>query len=208
MNDYETADYLNTLNKEQKLSLAIEKWGEFCTNQHDVVCNQKYSKTLPYSFHLNCVVAQAGVNRRFLDNSADKFIVILAAWGHDLIEDARMTYNDVVTELFSIFVKLEISSIEGYSPEVISERVANVIYAVTDEKGKNRAERKSKSYYSDLIEDRLAIYTKLSDLSANRLFSKLTGSSMYKMYIKEFPNFIDKLYREEFRDFFEYVNNI
>lgn len=45
---------------------------EFCKHQHDVECNQKYNKILPYSFHLNLVAEQAkkwksfGKTRRYV----------------------------------------------------------------------------------------------------------------------------------------------
>ncbi len=77
---------------------------------HDVGCNQKYDKYLPYSFHLKAVVAQArkyikSVPLRTFETEAERQIcsdpvhvfVIIAAAGHDLIEDARLTYNDVIS---------------------------------------------------------------------------------------------------------------
>ena len=149
---------------------------------HDIDCNQKYSKSLPYSFHLRAVVSQV---REYLDyiNLSYQHPVVIAAAGHDLIEDARMTYNDV----FSFLLK------EGLSkPNAIL--TTNIIYACTEEKGKNRDERHSDKFFKELAENRLAVFVKLCDIKANVLFSMLKGSSMLSKYKKEFPRVKDKLY--------------
>lgn len=64
---------------------------------HDNVCNQKYNKTLPYSFHLEMVEAQAVLFERHIpcDNPYNSDIWI-GIYGHDSIEDARLTYKDIV----------------------------------------------------------------------------------------------------------------
>ncbi len=86
--------------------------------------------------------------------------------------------------------------------------MADIVYAVSDEKGKNRAERKNEKYYKELKENKLAVFVKLADLSANTLYSKLTGSSMYEKYKKELPKFREQVYIEEYKDFFNYLENI
>lgn len=164
----------------------------YCTNQHDVVCNQKYQDNLPYSFHLECVAQQAKKFLHILSDNNARQDVIYAAWGHDLIEDARVTYNDLL-QLFN-----------G------RPNVPNIIYALTDLRGKSRAERHGDEYFKLLQESVLATYVKLADLAANKLFSKLTGSSMYDKYCKEFPRFkkMTSVHYDALKPFFDYVESI
>ena len=129
--------------------------------------------------------------------SSIREIVSLALISHDCIEDARMTYNDLI-----------ILANEELNNYVASKMVADIVYCVTDEKGKSRKGRKNKKYYSELKSNKYAIFVKLSDLAANTLFSKLTGSTMYSKYKKEFPNFKEQLFLEEFKEFFDYIENI
>ena len=91
---------------------------------------------------------------------------------------------------------------------VAGEMVADIIHAVTDEKGKSRAERKNDKYYKELRENKLAVFVKLADLSANTLYSKLTNSSMYNKYKSEFKGFKEKVYIEEYKEFFDYIENL
>lgn len=156
---------------------------------HDVECNQKYAKNLPYSFHLKMVVEQ--VKKYFYpcfsiylsDSLLNKLII--AGAGHDLIEDCRFTYNDVNT---FIDVEYNMSS---------ENLIGDIIYACTEEKGKNREERHSQKFFDELKKNRLAVFVKLCDIMANVLYSMLTNSFMYEKYKKEFPNLKTQLYIEE-----------
>lgn len=179
----------------------LDKLREYTYNRADVYCNQKYAGNLPYSFHLDCVEKQG---RKFLHLIDKKHIdiVLSALIQHENIEDFRMTYNDVL-EITSKFYDAN----NGYVVD-FDKKVADIVYAVTDEKGKNRAERKNEKYYKELRENKLAVFVKLADLSANILFSKLTGSTMYERYKKEFPKFKEKVFIEEYREFFNYVENL
>lgn len=143
--------------------------------QHDVVCNQKYNSSLPYSFHLESVYSIATKYLKLIPK--DKYdIVFAAAYGHDLIEDARMSYNDVV--------------------RLVGKESANIIYCCTEEKGKNREERHSSKFFMELRKNRLAVYVKLCDIMANVLFSIITNSSMFNKYKSEFPMVKTYLYEE------------
>lgn len=142
---------------------------------HDVVCNQKYDGYLPYSFHLKAVVKQA---KKYSESTGFVFLepILIAAAGHDLIEDARMTYNDVVN--------------------LTSQIVANIVYCCTEEKGKNRAERHSEKFLIELRQNKFGVFVKLCDIMANVLYSKLTTSSMFDRYQKEFPRLKECLFVE------------
>jgi hypothetical protein len=186
----------------------MEKFRELIYNQHDVVCNQKYGDNLPYSFHLSCVEAQGEkflhlVEDVYIENPANRFsrhvslhdIIRCALIAHDVIEDGRFTYNNVLEEV-------------DLGNHIASTMVADTVYAVTDEKGKTRGERKNVKYYEELRDNNLAIFVKLADLAANTLFSKLTGNAMYENYKKEFPKFRQLVYIEEYKEFFDYVESL
>ena len=159
-------------------------------HQHDVVCNQKYNE-YPYSLHLKAVVKQVEYylpyvkskmntldeRRQFSAEFSWKVDLILAAAGHDLIEDARMTYNDLVKHL--------------------GRFVADLIYACTENKGRNRLERHDDMYFDILSDERWAVFIKLCDIKANVLYSVLMNSSMYNKYQKEFPRLYVKLHKQD-----------
>mgnify|MGYP001465973689 FL=1 len=111
--------------------------------------------------------------------------VMFALYGHDLIEDGRKTYNDILSKVNKLLLPT-------YG-EVYCEAIVDIIYCVTDEKGKNRSERKNEKFYRELDQNKLAVFVKLSDMAANKLYSKLSGSSMYDKYNKEFPKFKDNV---------------
>lgn len=188
----------------------MEKFRQHIYNEHDVVCNQKYADIFPYSAHLGFVEAQG---EKFMYLIEDDYvineqnfkshpvhnhdIIRMGLIAHDTIEDARMTYNDVLSVVND--------NVGNYKAAVV---VAGIVYCVTDEKGKNRKERKNIKYYDELKKNKLALFVKLSDLAANMLFSKLTGSTMYNKYKKEWPKFKETLYISDYKEFFDYIENI
>ena len=145
---------------------------EIIYNQHDVNCNQKYGK-YPYSYHLKKVVEQVEDYYVLLPN-VEKRILLLSAAGHDLIEDARMTYNDLIP--------------------LLGLQVAEIIYSCTEEKGRNRLERHSDKFFLELRQNKLGVFIKLCDILANVNENIATGSTMFNRYQKEFPNLKSKLY--------------
>jgi (p)ppGpp synthase/HD superfamily hydrolase len=96
-----------------------------------------------------------------------------AAWGHDLIEDTRNSYNDVM--------------------QVLGQEAADIIYAVSNEKGKNRKERANDKYYEGIRNTPGAVFVKLADRIANVQYSKMTQSRMFEMYKKENDHFLMSL---------------
>lgn len=147
-------------------------------NIHNGV-NQTYSGIHPYGFHLAMV---AGVATQFAHElpSGAFYETMAACWLHDVIEDCRWTYNDV--------------------KQATSEVVAEIVYAVTDELGKNRKERKRRTY-PKIAANRLAVFVKLCDRIANTQFSKDSASTssksahMFKGYCEEYPTFKTTLYQ-------------
>ena len=171
--------------------LAFDEKVTWVLEQHTST-NHMYDTYLPYEFHLRMVV---NVYQRFKDilpsnieyGTGDRVInpvaqlsvshvVELACWGHDLIEDTRVSYNDV--------------------KKVLGEGAADIIYAVTNEKGKNRKERANDKYYEGIRNTDGAVFVKLCDRIANVQYSKMTGSRMFEMYKKENAEFVSRLRTE------------
>lgn len=152
-------------------------------NQHDIECNQKYNKTLPYSFHLKAVVSQCCKYITLVPEETRPFVKV-AGGGHDLIEDARMTFNDVIDMLLSC----------GYSHDN-ARFIAKIIFACTELRGMDRPERHGPEFFKTLKENRLGVFVKLCDIMANVLFSILTNSSMFAKYKAEFPHLKKELYQ-------------
>ena len=127
----------------------------------------------PYSVHLSIVAmfAQKYINELPISVQSD---ILDACWLHDTIEDCRLTYHDI------LFVS--------------SYDVANIVYALTNEKGKNRIERANKEYYKGIRNVPFASYVKLCDRLANVKYSKDTNSTMFKKYESENEHFIESLF--------------
>ena len=69
---------------------------KYAFNQHDVVCNQKYGDIHPYSFHLTCVYAQSLLWSEYLPIEFEALNAVRCGlYGHDLIEDARVSFNEI-----------------------------------------------------------------------------------------------------------------
>jgi (p)ppGpp synthase/HD superfamily hydrolase len=165
--------------------------------QHEST-NHQFDKYLPYEFHLRMVHQVAKEFIHLVPNINDgeaslREAVLLAAFGHDLIEDTRVSYNDV--------------------KEVLGYTAAEIIYALTNEKGKNRKERANDKYYDGIRAVEGAVYDKLCDRIANVRYGKITGSRMVAMYEKENDEFITKLgyaYNDshQYSEMFEYLRGL
>lgn len=128
---------------------------------------QTYGDGLPYYHHLEQVV---DVLKEF-GFTDDKFVI--AGYLHDVLEDTAISYNDIKSQF--------------------GEEVAEIVYAVTDELGRNRKERKAKTY-PKIKANHDAIIVKLADRIANTRSSIKNKPNMAKMYVKELKGFRDALY--------------
>ena len=135
--------------------------------------NQKYGDD-DYIKHLDDVykIAYQGV--------VTKPDVLVACYLHDILEDTDCSYKT-----------LEMN---------FGKYVAELVYAVTDELGRDRAERKNKTYpkiikYNDAIT--IKACDRLANLSACYKGGitewKSLGSAKYEMYAKEHKEFCEKL---------------
>jgi (p)ppGpp synthase/HD superfamily hydrolase len=100
-----------------------------------------------------------------------------ACWCHDLIEDNRLTYNDIKA--------------------VLGETVADYVYGVTDEKGKTRADRQNDKFYAELFANIYSAILKLFDREANIEYGRYyqndaSNTKMIGGYRKSFPKMKEK----------------
>ena len=161
---------------------------DYAFDKHKNV-NQSYGE-LPYSVHLietvNNIIKYFGVSL----SPEDKIILIASSYCHDLIEDTRTTYNDLVHDLSLIKIRTHLS--EDYDVNI--GKIADVVFDLTNEKGKNRSERENDKYFNEIAKNDLSKIVKLSDRLANIEHSMLLYN-LDKMlcYYKEHENFIKKL---------------
>lgn len=122
--------------------------------------NQSYD-IYPYMFHVRQVVKIAE------DLGYDESIVIACAL-HDTLEDTSLSYNDI--------------------KKAFGEEVAEIVYCVTDELGRNRDERKVNTY-PKIKGNWKATTVKICDRIANIRQSKQYNKNLYAMYQKEHVKF-------------------
>lgn len=141
---------------------------------------QKY-ENMPYMVHLKEaqeVLKRFGIS---IDNekefSQEKAHVIIATWLHDTLEDTILEKNHIEYQF--------------------GKEVADLVWRVTDEKGKNRKERKLATY-PKIKGNVQATIVKLADRIANvesaLKFKKQGKEGFYQMYKKEWKEFYDFLY--------------
>lgn len=145
--------------------------------------NQHYDNTHPYGFHLDNVVDYLRAYAApIIENTDDILPLIFGAYFHDSIEDARLTYNNV----------------HKIATQILSEGKATmateIVYALTNEKGRTRAERANDKYYQGIRTTPYAPICKIADRLANVSYSigadNPRNSGMRKVYAKEMPHFI------------------
>lgn len=157
----------------------VSKAKHYAIGMHSIT-NHKYDGH-PYSMHLKMVYDIA------LDNIHeipmwDRDTVLAGCWVHDVIEDCRQTYNDVKA--------------------ATNEAVAELAYALTNEKGKTRKDRANDAYYKGIRETTHATFIKMCDRLANYKYSLEHGkdSGMAKKYEEEMLEFIIKVDAERYPD--------
>jgi len=148
--------------------------------------NQKYDRTHPYGYHLDMVangVAEYGASVCAMPE--DVPAMMFAAFFHDSIEDARLTYNNVLTIA------------REYLTEEKALLATEIVYALTNEKGRTRAERADERYYSGIRQTPYAPVVKLADRLANMAYStshsNSANSTMKEVYRAELPHFLQAI---------------
>ena len=176
------------VNLQQKLEELAPVINEIRNDAHALHAsvNHAYDRIRPYGFHLDMVVNWI---RKYIgevcENEQDVLPIYFAAFYHDSIEDARLTYNDVMKTARLVM------------DEEQALLATEIVYALTNEKGRTRAERANEKYYEGIRETPYAPFVKLADRLANTsyAFSKGTADSlrMSKVYREELPGFLDAL---------------
>ena len=150
-------------------------------NDVHTAVNQWYDEK-PYFYHLNKVAENViEYLPSIIEKEEDILPVIFSAYFHDSIEDARLTYNDV----------------KKIASEFMSDSQAflatEIVYALTNEKGRNRHERANDKYYQGIRECKYAPLVKACDRLSNYEYAKSTKSKMVKCYEKEMEEFINHI---------------
>jgi len=114
-------------------------------------------------------------------------ITLQTALLHDTIEDTNITHNDL--------------------KKVFGEDVANNVYNLTNNKGRNRNERADDSYYNGIKTSDISVFVKLCDRIAN-VSSNTSKNGMLDKYKKEYKHFKEKLYTEKFKDLFDEIERL
>lgn len=143
----------------------LEKAKEIAEEAHS---DQNYGDH-PYTYHLEMVTE---VLREFNITSP---IFLQAAWLHDIVEDTDWTRRDIEEE-FNPFT-------------------AEVVWRVTDEEGKNRKERKQKTY-PKIKKSAPATAVKVADRIANVRACLQNNPELLEMYKDEHSEFHRHLYKE------------
>lgn len=132
--------------------------------------NQMYD-IYPYIYHIKQVVKIAELLG--FDES-----IIIACILHDILEDCDLSYNDIL--------------------KAFGKEIAEIVYAVTDELGHNRLERKIKTY-PKIRGNWKAVAVKICDRIANVRQSREYNESKYKNYKKEQTMFSEDLRTDDAR---------
>ncbi len=154
--------------------------------------NQNYDQVHPYGYHLDMV---AKLVQRYgyyvCSDEADVLPLIFGAYYHDAIEDARRTYNDVLR------------TARQFMDEEQALLAAEIVYALTNDKGRTRAERAGERYYQGIRSTPYAPLVKLADRLANATYSfrhlneknDFAGlnAQMKEVYRREMPHFLQSI---------------
>lgn len=148
--------------------------------------NHRYGN-YPYSKHLQHVHTVA-YNYIHLIPEESHDLIFAACWCHDLIEDTRQTYNDVKM--------------------VVGSEVAEIVFALTNEKGRYRKDRANGKYYEGIRATPYADFVKICDRIANVESCITEGNEMLNMYIKEQPYFNQQLFNRQYAIMLNYLDDI
>jgi len=163
----------------------VEKARFFSKKSHRSV-NQKYDGKCYFKIH---ILSVADIANKFKHLIPFDFEIVLAAcYLHDVIEDCRINYNEIKKEF--------------------GEQVAELVYALTNEKGRTRKDRANLKYYQGIKNVEYATFVKLCDRIANIEYSKKQKSTMFEKYKKENKFFNEQLYDSRYKEMFDYIDEI
>ena len=166
----------------QKYADKIEQIRQSAHELHQSV-NQTYGDSLPYGYHLDMVVNGIRDFGHLVCACEDDVLpLFFGGYYHDSIEDARLTYNDVL------------KTARGMMTEEQALMATEIAYALTNDKGRTRAERAGEEYYKGIRKTPYAPFVKLCDRLANITYScsgvNDNSLRMKEVYKGEIPHFL------------------
>ena len=175
-------EYQHCLNK---YAARIDECRQMAHKLHESV-NQTYGDNLPYGFHLDMVAEGVrDYGHLVCAREEDVLPLFFGAYFHDSIEDARLSYNDVMRQARQLMT--EEQALMG----------VEIVYALTNDKGRTRAERAGEKYYKGIRETPYAPFVKLCDRLANVAYScsdELGGNNrMREVYKGEMGHFLQSI---------------
>ena len=170
----------------EKYADEIEKIRQSAYDLHRSV-NQTYGDDLPYGYHLDMVVQGIRDYGHLVCVREDDVLpLFFGGYYHDSMEDARMTYNDVKKVAGSMLTEEQ------------ALMATEIVYALTNDKGRSRAERAGEKYYQGIRETPYAPFVKLCDRLANITYS-CAGEGAHSLHMKE-------VYKHEMPHFLPCIN--
>ncbi len=166
----------------EKYAEQIEHIRQSAHDLHKSV-NQTYGDNLPYGYHLDMVVnGIRDFGHLVCAREEDILPIFFGGYYHDSIEDARLTYNDVLKTARQMMTEEQ------------AYMATEIAYALTNDKGRTRAERAGEKYYKGIRETPYAPFVKLCDRLANITFScsdiNEDNLHMKEVYKGEVPHFL------------------
>ena len=149
--------------------------------------NETYGDELPYGFHLDMVVEGICCYGHLVCACEEDVLpMFFGGFYHDSIEDARLTYNDVMRVA------------RQWMTEEQALMGTEIVYALTNDKGRTRAERAGEKYFKGIRETPYAPFVKLCDRLANVTYScsidsGKDGNRMREVYKHEMSTFLPNL---------------
>lgn len=158
----------------------------FAIESHRAVNHYYGEDKVGYEFHLESAFNFA-VDYIYLVPAKYRGAVLAAIWLHDVIEDCRVNYSKIL--------------------EMFGDHVAEIVFALTNNKGRTRGARANDDYYKGIKEIPFADYCKICDRLANASYSESVIAThnidrMYKKYKEENKSFVRKLWNPNLTDMY------
>lgn len=168
------------------LVLKVRAWA---FHRHDDFVNQFYDEelNLKYSYHLQMVADVAIRFSYLLDSPSQVEEALLLSYCHDILEDGRLTPNDLIKELGR-------------------DLTMKVISLSVDPRGLTKEDRLSDDYYSKINEDFVTAFIKLCDRIANVEQASLTNS--IRPSYRDLSKIRKHFTHSKFEDLIDYLHSL